>query len=319
MNRALILGSGGQDGRILFDRLNVEGCPVIGVERGRLRAANTAASPAGDSPVDLLDPTQVAALIERFAPDEVYYLAAYHQSSEDRAAVASLPELMRRSLDVHVVGLSHVLEAMHLHAPGARLFYAASSHIFGDDAPSPQDETTPINPSNAYAITKAAGLHLCRLSRREHGVFASVGILYNHESPLRSPGFLTQRIIAGVRAIRDGRAKELVIGDASARVDWGYAPDYVDAMARMLRSTDKPDDFIVASGIGHTVGEFIDSAFRAAGIDPGGRVREEAALLSKPRRGGPLIGNAARLRAATGWRPSVSFDEMIALLVNAPN
>ena len=313
---ALIIGSEGQDGRILFDRLGAEGDRVIGVGRATVRSANTEGAALPER-VDVLDPAQANSLIRDLRPDEVYYLAAYHHSSEDPAAQATLPELIRRSMDVHVNGLCNVLEALRLHAPHGRLFYAASSHVFGEDPPGPQqDERTPLNPANAYAITKVAGMHACRLYRRQHGLFASVGILFNHESALRRPGFLTRRIVEGVLDVRDGKADALTVGDPAAQVDWGYAPDTVDAMVRILRVAPQPDEFVVATGEAHTVSQFADVAFRAAGVDPAGRVRQDPNLIAKARPSrSPLVGNAAKLRTATGWRPGVTFEEMVALLV----
>ena len=309
MTTALIIGSAGQDGRIISERLRREGLRVVGLDRGL--AVDSASGPL--PPVDLLDPAQVAALVQSVAPDEVYYLAAYHHSSEDR-----LPpddgEVFRLSFDVHVRGLLNVLEGLRKNAPKARLFYAASSHIFGDHPPDPQDETTPLEPRCAYGITKIAGLQCCRFYRKKHALHASVGILYNPESPWRREPFVTAKIVGAAVAIKAGAARKLVLGDLAARVDWGWASDYVEAMTRIVR-LDQSDDFVVATGETHSVQEFVELAFGAAGLDWRDHVEENPAVIV--RHTGRLVGNAAKLRARTGWKPSVTFPEMVRLLVEA--
>ena len=177
-----------------------------------------------------------------------------------------------------------------------------------------QDEATPFNPVCAYGITKAAGVHLCRFYRQECGLFASVGILYNHESPFRRPEFVSQKIIRGGLAVKEGRQSEIVLGDLAAQVDWGYAPDTVDAMVRILRH-DVPDDFVVATGQLHSVREFVEEVFRRLGLDGRGHVREDPQIVRKRRR--TLLGNSDKLRQRTGWKPSVTFAEMIGLLLQA--
>jgi GDPmannose 4,6-dehydratase len=291
MTRAIIVGCDGQDGRLLRDHLVRTGCDVIGVGRRTL---------------DIGDPAAVRAFVASVAPVEIYYLPAVHHSSQELTQTDDLA-LFRDSFAVHVTGLIHFLEA----AAGARLFYAASSHVFGDDPPSPQDETTPFAPSCIYGITKAAGVHTCRYYRAR-GVFAATGILYNHESALRRPAFVSQKIVQAARRIRDGSGETLELGTLAAAVDWGYAPDFVDAFHRILQ-LDRPDDFVVATGETHTVGEFAQLAFATLGLDWTAHVTERPGLLGK--RVVTRVGNAAKLTGATGWRPSVSFARMIELLV----
>jgi GDPmannose 4,6-dehydratase len=309
MTTALIIGSAGQDGRIMSQRLQQEGRRILGLDRGL--ATDSASGPL--APMDILEAQQVAALIQSAAPDEVYYLAAYHHSSENQPSPDD-GEVFRLSFDVHVRGLLNVLEGLRKGAPRARLFYAASSHIFGDRPPAPQDETTPLNPRCAYGITKIAGLECCRFYRQKHGLHASVGILYNHESPLRREPFVTAKIVGAAVAIKAGVRKKLILGDLTAQVDWGYAPDYVEAMTRIVR-LDEPDDFVVATGETHSVQEFVEEAFGAAGLDWPGHVEENPAVIV--RHTGNLVGNAAKLRSRTGWKPSVTFREMVRLLVEA--
>ncbi len=298
MSTALVIGAGGQDGRLLSEQLTREGHRVVGITRGAL---------------DLSDAAGVRAFVASEQPDEIYYLAAHHHSSQDRAPEPV--ELFRASFAVHVDGLLNMLEAMRLESPHARLFYAASSHVFGSQPPTPvQDESTPLNPDNVYSITKAAGVHACRLYRNDYGLFASAGYLYNHESPYRRPEFVTTKIIRAAIDINHGSREKLVLGDLSAPVDWGWAPDYVDAMTRILH-LDRPGDFVIATGEPHTVSEFAQLAFAGVGLDWREHVEENPGIITKRKLG--LVGDPAKLKAATGWSPTVTFEGMIRKLLEA--
>jgi GDPmannose 4,6-dehydratase len=301
MKRALIIGSEGQDGRILLDRLSRDGIEVRGIGRPKTRES-----------VDIRNATAVLEVVNDFQPDEVYHLAAVHQSSQEQEK--NEVESLQKSFDVHVKGLRNVLDAMVEHAKSSRLFYAASSYIFGNPPTDVQDESTPLKPTSIYGITKAAGVEVCRLYRSQ-GVFASVGILYNHESGQRPETFVAQKIMSTVRRISEGSEEKLEIGSLSATVDWGYAPDYVDAMIRIL-ALDQPEDFIIATGESHTVREFVELAFRSLGLDWKSHVVENPSLIGSPKP--TLVGNPAKLKQMTGWRPSVSFEEMVELLVRYP-
>ena len=312
MKRTIIFGSNGQDGSYLFDRLATGKNVVVGISRTTLRLFG---EPAGlPASVDLLDPVQVANIIEQIAPDEIYYLAAFHHSAEDKTASSGV-DLFRRSYEAHVLGWVHVLEAVRIKSPAAKVFYAASSHIFGDTPDSPQNELTPLDPKCVYGITKVSGIHTCRFYRRAHGLRASVGILYNHESSRRRGDFFSQKIVRAAVAIQRQQQSKLLVGNLSARVDWGYAPDFVDAMIRILGHP-QADDFVVATGQLHTVREFIEIAFGVVGLDWNSHVEESSGLIAKAR-GIALIGDASKLREATGWKPSVRFKEMVTILVRA--
>jgi GDPmannose 4,6-dehydratase len=309
MKRAVVFGSRGQDGRILFER-RAEDCGVVGLDVDAVaqRGLDALALPEA---VDLASEAQVRGLFELVRPEEIYYLAAHHHSSEERVDEASE---LRKSLEVHIVGLAHTLEAIRNVAPGCRLFYAGSSQMFGQPASAPQDETTPFLPRNVYAITKVAAANLCALYRDRYGVHASVGILYNHESPLRGPRFVTQRIARGARAAKRDRAFKLTVGSLAAVVDWGYARDYVDAMVRIVLQP-KPDDYVIATGEPHTVQEFAQIAFGHLGLDWRDHVEEDRALVAPTQ--STLVGNATKLRQRTGWKPSVTFRQLVELLVDA--
>jgi len=186
--------------------------------------------------------------------------------------------------------------------------------MFGQPSAARQDETTPFAPRNSYAITKVAGAHTCALYRERYAVHASVGILYNHESPLRGPRFVTQRIVRGVwRAKRDPTYR-LRLGSLSAAVDWGYAPDYVDAMIRIV-SQPAPSDYVVATGEPHTVRDFVEIAFGHLGLNWRVHVEEDPTLVNVTP--ATLVGDATKLRNQTGWRPTVNFEQMVRLLVDA--
>jgi len=306
MKTAVIVGSQGQDGTYLFKYLQKKRYKVIGLGRGSVRSNVK----ADLSPVDILKPTDVADFVKKHRPDEIYYLAAVHHSSQDQKEDDEA--LFKRSFRVHVHGLIHFLDAMNLYARKTRLFYAASSHIFGEPSAKIQNEGTPAVPVCIYGITKTAGVEVCQYYRRELGLFVSVGILYNHESPLRAEKFVSQKIVKAAVAIKEGRQKELVLGDLSARIDWGFAGDYVEAMQKVLALA-QADDFIIASGQTHTVREFVEGVFKSLKLDWKKYVREDKQLIQKTRR--YLQGDSAKLRAATGWTPKTDFKTLIALMV----
>lgn len=308
MKRVVVVGSGGQDGRLLYDRLEKEGAWVLGIERNAIRCTEG----IGLERVDVRSVSEVQGAVEAARPDEVYYLAAYHQSAEERPPNERVA--FQESFAVNTNGLLNFLHCLQEYHPSGRLFYAASCHVFGPGSESPMNEETPLVPDTPYAITKAAGLASCRYYRERHSLFAVSGLLFNHESPLRGPSFLSQKIVRAAIDISDGRQSQLILGDLKARVDWGYAPDTVEAMTRIL-ALDTPDDFVVATGELHSVEEFLDLAFGALDLDWHGHVREDPDLVS--RQAFPRLGDASKLRRATGWAPSVSFPEMVRALVDA--
>jgi GDPmannose 4,6-dehydratase len=310
--KAVVVGSAGQDGSLLFDRLAGEGWQVVGLERNGVRTAGLAAPPVERVTLGIREETEE--LLRAFRADRVFYLAAYHHSSEeDRGEDLSL--VFRRMTEVHVTALVDFLECIRQDAHGSHLVYAASSHVFGAPPVTPQSEATPMNPSSVYGITKAAGIHMCR-SYRSRGVRASAVILYNHESPRRRGPFVSQRIVQGARRARDaaalGQRVPLHLGRLDAVVDWGFAPDYVDAMVR-VSAQPEADDYVVATGVPHTVRDFARVAFAAVGLDWQNYVEEDRSLLRSELPA--LIGDSSKLRRSLGWRPSVTFDEMVEALV----
>lgn len=308
MKKALVVGSTGQDGSYLVENLQARGYSLAGISRllGSESFPNQLA-------VDIQDKSQVLSLLSSFVPDEIYYLAAFHHSAEDVPLGAH--ELIQRSFEINTFAVNNFLHAIATEVPRARLFYAASSHVFGDPSGNMQDEKSPLNPIDAYGISKTAGLHLCRHYRKFHKVYCSVGILYNHESPRRSKAYVSQKVVRAAVRISRKLQDKLVVGDLDATIDWGYAPDYVDAMWRILQ-LDEPQDFVVASGSLHSVRDLIQIAFEALGLDWGSYVEVDSSLTRK-KRTGVLQGNTALLESRTGWRPQTSFRDMILEMVKA--
>lgn len=310
MKTCLVIGAGGQDGTLLTELLARRGDKVVCISRSK-----TWSAPAENwDKVDILNQQQVLSLIQKTQPAECYYMPAFHHSAEDAGLLPGDPELFEHSHAVHVRGLIYFLHAIAKTSPQTRLFYAASSHVFGSPAAQPQDESAPLNPENVYGITKTMGIHCCRHFRDELGVFAAVGILFNHESHLRPAKFLSQKIVRGVLAFQMDKSKRLVLGDLNAVADWGYAGDYAEAMTRILGHA-TPEDFVVATGEPHSVGDFLQTACEIAGVDWRECVTTDSGLLKK--KSVLLIGNSGKLRRLTGWQPRVSFREMIRLMLQA--
>ena len=294
--KAIIVGAGGQDGRLLSEMLIQRDYQVINVMRDSL---------------DILDREEVWRLIELVRPREVYLLAAHHHSAE--CEVGSDGFLFERSFAVHVTATVNFLDAVARSKCGARLFFASSSHIFPDSGMMMINESNVPQPSSIYAITKYSGMMACQYYREHREVSVSCGILFNHESSLRSSNYLSKKITTAVANIARGLVFRLELGNIEAIVDWGYAPDYVDAMHRILQ-VERPTDFIVATGQGHTVREFAEIAFRYAGLDYRDFVRVRSDLLMKNVE--TRIGDAYRLKQETGWKPSLDFEEMVGTLVD---
>jgi len=308
MKSAIIIGSDGQDGRLLWDLLKEKGYTIIGIDIGSIYSTNS----QWNSKVDISSQKHVFDLIKKVKPDQVYYLAAYHHSAEDD--LGDLYHLIQTSYMVNVNAYLTFLEGIRRFSPKTRIFYAASSHIFGEPTVPIQDETTKFNPKSIYAITKLDGLLLSRHYRETFSTFASVGIMYNHESPFRQDNFVSKKIVTSAVEIKANLKNELVLGDMNAQIDWGYAGDYVFAMYRIL-SHRSPDDFIVASGNTVKLRDFIDIVFNYLELDWKKYVKEDPTLL-KRKAAYTLCGNSKKLTDETNWKPKVGLKELAYLMVD---
>lgn len=306
--RVLVVGSAGQDGRILWEQSQENGDELIGITRQDVQTLSDSPLPA----VNIFCERDVRRLVEDFAPERIYFLAAHHHSSEDRGSREG--EIWNASWRTHVEAFRNFLEAIRVTRLPARILYASSSRVFGNPEMSPQNEETPVKPVCLYGITKATGMMLARHYRETHGVWASCGILYNHESPLRGRQFLSQRVAHGLVALKQGRETKLEIGNLEARVDWGYAPDYTRAMRSILEEA-PAGDYVVASGRTHSVREMIEVAAGFLELPWHGAVVENPAVLQRPALA--LCGDASRLQAVTGWKPTQTFKGLVRLMVSA--
>ena len=313
MRRALITGIGGQDGALLSQLLLAEGYEVFGVVRRDPAAYEANLAPVagriGLVEANLLDQASLARALRDVRPHEVYNLAA--------------PSFVPRSWDEPVltaefaaVGATSLLEAVREADGRIRVYQASSSEIFGEPGETPQTEQTPLCPLTPYGVAKAYAHFIAGSYRRRYGMFTCCGILYNHESPLRPPDFLPRKVARAAAAISLGRERELVLGDLSARRDWGYAGDYVRAMWLMLQQ-DEPGDYVVATGVSHSVEELVAAAFETVGLDWRDHVRSDPSLVRGAAELHRLVGDATKARRVLGWEPEVSFSELVRLLVEA--
>jgi GDPmannose 4,6-dehydratase len=308
---ALIIGHKGQDGTCLSQLLREKGYSVIGLARGSVEGAATAVGRG--HPFDVTNHSDMLRLVAEVRPDEIYYLAAFHHSSEDPRIEDH--ELISRSLAVNTLGLNNILGALVSENLESRVFYAGSSRVFGQPTTLSQNEETPFRPICAYGISKTAGIGICKHYRAGRRVFAATGILYNHESPLRSPKFISRKIVRSAVSIARGSTEKLTVGNLNAKVDWGYAPDYTRAMWLILQ-LEQPSDFVIGTGILHSVRDLVQTAFGELGLDWKEHVRENGAVVN-PESPNALCADNSRLRTLAGWQPTVGFRQMIRIMIEA--
>jgi GDPmannose 4,6-dehydratase len=292
--KAVIVGVAGQDGSYLSELLVSKGYQVVGIRKGEL---------------DLARADSVIRFVADHIPDEIYYLAAHHHSSEQSKDLV-IEEISRV---VNFLGPAHFLEGIRLSSPSTRFFYASSSHIF---APSdyPLNELSKRAPENLYALMKIAAMDVCEEYRTVHGIFASVGILFNHESPRRPPHFLTQKVVTAAHEISLGKRSELILGDLEAKVDWGYAPDFVRGMWLGLQHT-VAMDYVLATGKTHSVKDLVERVFKLFELDWQKYVKAshpQAGVLNLSR-----CGDYSKAYKTLGWQPSTDFSELLHLLVDS--
>jgi GDPmannose 4,6-dehydratase len=311
VSRALVTGIGGQDGSYLAERLLADGVEVHALV---LEADARPAHCPGDVTLHLGDVADVEAtrrLLLDLAPDEVYNLAAISSVAQSWQE----PDLVGRVNGSAPVALLESARLLHDRGRDVRVVQASSAEIFGEPDRSPQDEDTRVRPLNPYGAAKAYA-HLAVGVSRQRGLHASSLVLYNHESPRRPAQFVTRKITSTVAAIAQGRADRLVLGNLDARRDWGWAPDYVDAMVRAARA-ETPRDYVIATGVSHSVGDFVAAAFAEAGIDDWRPLVHTDPAFVRPVDATELVGDASLAHALLGWSPTVGFDEVVARMVAA--
>jgi GDPmannose 4,6-dehydratase len=309
---AVITGITGQDGSYLAEFLLGKGYEVVGMVRrtstinfDRIRHIQNKIEIAQG---DLLDPSSLIEILREYQPQEVYNLAAQ----------SFVPTSWKQPVltgEYTALGVTRVLEAIRTVNTGIRFYQASSSEMFGKVQEVPQTEQTPFYPRSPYGVAKVYGHWITVNYRESYGIHASSGILFNHESPRRGLEFVTHKITHAVAKIKLGLAKDVHLGNLEARRDWGYAGDYVEAMWLMLQQSE-PDDYVVATGETHSVREFADIAFKHVGLD----YRDHVVIDQKffrPAEVDLLVGNPAKAHAKLGWEPTVAFEQLVKMMVDA--
>ena len=312
MPTALITGITGQDGMYLAEHLLAQGYAVYGLIRGQNNPKRERLEDMlpGLELVegDLLDPSSLIAALEYTQPDEVYNLGAI-------SFVALSWKQPILTGEITGLGVARMLEAVRVVNRDIRFYQASSSEMFGKVRESPQRENTPFYPRSPYGVAKVYGHYITVNYRESHGTYAVSGMLFNHESPRRGLEFVTRKISHAVARIKLGRQQELVLGNLDASRDWGFAGDYVRAMHLMLQQSE-PEDFVVATGQTHSVREFCDLAFAHVGLDWREYVMTDP-KFQRPAEVDYLVGDASRARRKLGWRPTVDFEGLVHMMVDA--
>jgi len=310
--RALVTGITGQDGRHMSELLQSKGYQVFGMVRGQNNPKLQTVM--DENPAlelvegDLRDLSSLIAAVEQVQPDEVYNLGAMSFV----ALSFRQPEL---TADITGVGVLRMLEAIRIvggaDANPIRFYQASSSEMFGKVRETPQTEQTPFHPRSPYGVAKVFGHYTTLNYRESYGIHASSGICFNHEGERRGLEFVTRKITNGVARIELGLQEKISLGNLESQRDWGYAGDFVEAMWLMLQQ-DQPDDYVIATGETHTIGEFLDLAFRCAGIDDWTPYVEQDPRFMRPAEVDLLLGDPTKARTKLGWTPRVSFEDLVA-------
>ncbi len=317
--RALILGVTGQDGSYLADILLGKGYEVHGLYR-KSSTGNTSnirhiidnSEVFGKSFFlhrgDLADPTSLYRVISEVRPEELY-------NEADQDHVGWSYDMVGYSCDITGAAVGRILEMVRQIDPQIRYFQPCTSNMFGMSSMETQNESTPLNPQSPYAVGKTFAYHMSRYYRDAFGMHVSTGILYNHESPRRTPEYVTRKITQAAARIFLGRQNSLILGDLTAKIDWGYARDYMEAAWLMLQQ-DVPGDYIIATGVAHSVEEFVREAFNYLGLDPLKYVKTSSQFV-RPTKTSILVGDTTKARASLGFTPSITFSELVRMMVDA--
>lgn len=303
---ALVTGISGQDGQLAARMLLAKGYRVVGT--GRRGGAGEDGSKVVVEPWDLRDAGAFAAILGRHRPAEIYNFAAFSSG----AGMYDRPVDIG---DINGLAVARMLEAIREISPEARFCQASSSELFGQPETSPQDERTSFHPRSPYGAAKLYAHTMVNIYRERYGLFACSAILFNHESPSRGPGFVTRKVTQAAARAKLGRLRSLSMGNLAARRDWGYAGDTVEAMWRMLQA-EAPGDYVVATGRTHSVRDLCAAAFGHVGLDYRDYVVEDAAAF-RDAESVQLVGDATRAAERLGWRPSIDFETLIRMMVDA--
>lgn len=310
--KALITGVSGQDGSYLAEYLYSKGYNVHGVDRSFAHLPPQVKNIISElHEIDLTKPKLLKKLIQKILPDEIYHLAAYHFSSQQGGNI-NMSFVPFNS--INLLATNEILDTMRHNFVKCRFFYASSSHIFGKVDHYPQNEKTPYRPDSFYSITKAAGNELCKFYRDYHGVYASVGILYNHESPRRTLSFVTSQVAEAAAKASQGMQVRLTLRDLDAIADWGASQDYVNAMWLTLQQPCS-DDYVIASGVPRRVYEFSKVAFDYVGLNANNFIFQDQAVKKNERL--PYVGDSSKIQSKCGWRPVISFNDLVIDMVKA--
>jgi GDPmannose 4,6-dehydratase len=317
MKHALITGITGQDGLYLSELLLGKGYRVYGLIRGQNNPkADLVRAMVPDVTLltgDLTDLSSLVSAVNAAVPDEVYNLGAI-------SFVAYSWEHAHLTAEVTGKGVLNMLEAIRLVAGHdvrrMRFYQASSSEMFGKAQAVPQTESTLLWPRSPYGVAKVFGHYMTINYRESYEMYACSGILFNHESPRRGPEFVTRKVSQAVARIALGLQDQLSLGNLDAKRDWGFAGDYVDAMWRMLQQ-DEPDDYVVATGVTHSVSELVDVAFRHVGIDDWQRLVVQDPRFLRPADVDLLVGDATKAREKLGWRPTIGFERLVTMMVDS--
>ena len=309
--RACITGITGQDGSYLAELLLLKGYEVSGIIRRSSATSCERLDHILDRitllQADLLDQNSLIEAIRESRPHEVYNLAAQ----------SFVPTSWKQPVltgEFTALGVTRMLEAIRAVDKSIRFYQASSSEMFGNPSETPQRESTPFHPRSPYGVAKVYGHHIAVNYRESYDIFACSGILFNHESPRRGLEFVTRKVTHGVASIKSGKTRELRMGNLNAHRDWGFAGDYVECMWRMLQQ-DTAEDYVVGTGIAHSVQDLVAAAFASASLDWQEFVKVDAGLL-RPAEVDHLLADAGKAREKLGWRPKVSFSDMIAMMVD---
>jgi GDPmannose 4,6-dehydratase len=310
MKRALILGITGQDGSYLAELLLSKGYEVHGMIRksatGNTKNIKHLMEKITLHKGNLTDPVSMYKIIDTVRPDEIY-------NEADQDHVSWSFDMAGYSYDVTGAAVGKILEIIKQVNPKIKYFQPLSSNMFGVSEESPQTENSPLRPQSPYACGKVLAYVLCRYYRDVYGMFVSTAIFYNHESPRRTEEYVTRKITKSAARILKGKQKKLYLGDLSTKVDFGYAPEYMEAAWNIMQQNN-PDDFIICTGETHSVREFLEETFRQLGLNAGDYVEYDK-RFERPGKTGDLVGNFSKATKTFGYQPKVKFQELIKMLI----